>query len=107
MTPDCLADTRPVAPSTPSTRERLGAWLAANVAPLDGPLEIAQFKGGQSNPTYLLAAGRAALRAAAQAARQAAAVGARRRARVPRDPRARRHRRAGGAGATRCARTTR
>jgi aminoglycoside phosphotransferase (APT) family kinase protein len=28
------------------------------VAPLDGPLEIAQFKGGQSNPTYLLSAGR-------------------------------------------------
>ena len=52
------ADTRPVAPQHAIDTERLGAWLAANVAPLDGPLEIAQFKGGQSNPTYLLAAGR-------------------------------------------------
>jgi aminoglycoside phosphotransferase (APT) family kinase protein len=52
------ADTRPVAPQHAIDAARLGAWLAANVAPLDGPLEIAQFKGGQSNPTYLLAAGR-------------------------------------------------
>ena len=52
------ADTRPVAPQHAIDAERLGAWLAANVAPLDGPLEIAQFKGGQSNPTYMLAAGR-------------------------------------------------
>jgi aminoglycoside phosphotransferase (APT) family kinase protein len=51
------ADTRPVAPHNAIDGERLAAWLAANVAPLDGPLEIAQFKGGQSNPTYLLAAG--------------------------------------------------
>jgi aminoglycoside phosphotransferase (APT) family kinase protein len=51
-------DTRPVAPQHTIDLERLGTWLAANVAPLDGPLEIAQFKGGQSNPTYLLAAGR-------------------------------------------------
>lgn len=52
------ADTRPVAPQHAIDAERLGAWLAAQVAPLDGPLEIAQFKGGQSNPTYLLSAGR-------------------------------------------------
>jgi aminoglycoside phosphotransferase (APT) family kinase protein len=52
------ADTRPVAPQHAIDAARLGAWLTANVAPLDGPLEIAQFKGGQSNPTYLLAAGR-------------------------------------------------
>jgi aminoglycoside phosphotransferase (APT) family kinase protein len=51
------ADTRPVAPRNAIDGERLSAWLAANVAPLDGPLEIAQFKGGQSNPTYLLVAG--------------------------------------------------
>jgi aminoglycoside phosphotransferase (APT) family kinase protein len=51
-------DTRPVAPRHAIDLERLGAWLAASVAPLDGPLEAAQFKGGQSNPTYLLAAGR-------------------------------------------------
>ena len=52
------ADTRPVAPQHAIDAERLGAWLATRVAPLDGPLEIAQFKGGQSNPTYLLNAGR-------------------------------------------------
>jgi aminoglycoside phosphotransferase (APT) family kinase protein len=52
------ADTRPVAPRNAIDGERLAAWLAGHVAPLDGPLEIAQFKGGQSNPTYLLAAGR-------------------------------------------------
>jgi aminoglycoside phosphotransferase (APT) family kinase protein len=51
------ADTRPVAPRNAIDGERLAAWLAAKVAPLDGPLEIAQFKGGQSNPTYLLSAG--------------------------------------------------
>jgi aminoglycoside phosphotransferase (APT) family kinase protein len=51
------ADTRPVAPQHVIDATRLAAWLAGNVAPLDGPLEIAQFKGGQSNPTYLLAAG--------------------------------------------------
>jgi len=52
------ADTRPVAPQHAIDALRLGEWLAAHVAPLDGPLEVAQFKGGQSNPTYLLAAGR-------------------------------------------------
>jgi aminoglycoside phosphotransferase (APT) family kinase protein len=51
------ADTRPVAPRNAIDGERLAAWLTLNVAPIDGPLEIAQFKGGQSNPTYLLAAG--------------------------------------------------
>ena len=51
-------DTRPVAPQHAIDADRLAAWLAGNVAPLDGPLEIAQFKGGQSNPTYLLTAGR-------------------------------------------------
>jgi aminoglycoside phosphotransferase (APT) family kinase protein len=51
------ADTLPVAPRNAIDGERLAVWLAANVAPLDGPLEIAQFKGGQSNPTYLLSAG--------------------------------------------------
>jgi aminoglycoside phosphotransferase (APT) family kinase protein len=52
------SDTRPVAPGHAIDLERLAAWLAEHVAPLDGPLQAAQFKGGQSNPTYLLAAGR-------------------------------------------------
>ena len=32
----------------------LAAWLADNVVGYAGPLEIAQFNGGQSNPTYRL-----------------------------------------------------
>jgi len=52
------ADTRPVAARHAIDAQRLAEWLDAHVAALDGALEIAQFKGGQSNPTYLLAAGR-------------------------------------------------
>ncbi|MEX0589777.1 MAG: phosphotransferase family protein [Xanthobacteraceae bacterium] len=33
---------------------RLEAHLAERLAGFDGPLEVRQFKGGQSNPTYLL-----------------------------------------------------
>ena len=34
--------------------ERLEAYLAANVAGFAGPLHVEQFRGGQSNPTFLL-----------------------------------------------------
>ncbi len=54
---DSIPGTRPVAPQHEFDAVRLADWLAANVAPLAGPLEVAQFKGGQSNPTYLLGAG--------------------------------------------------
>ncbi len=37
----------------------LDRWLAANVEGFAGPLNISQFKGGASNPTYLLTAGEA------------------------------------------------
>src|SRR5438445_7723883 len=33
---------------------RLEAYLADNVAGFAGPLRVHQFKGGQSNPTYML-----------------------------------------------------
>ena len=33
---------------------KLAAWLAVNVKGYEGPLEVFQFKGGQSNPTYRL-----------------------------------------------------
>jgi aminoglycoside phosphotransferase (APT) family kinase protein len=33
---------------------RLAAWMQANVEGYKGPLEVRQFKGGQSNPTYQL-----------------------------------------------------
>jgi aminoglycoside phosphotransferase (APT) family kinase protein len=32
----------------------LGAWMEAHVEGYSGPLEVRQFKGGQSNPTYQL-----------------------------------------------------
>lgn len=32
----------------------LGAWLGANMPGFAGPFEVAQFNGGQSNPTYRL-----------------------------------------------------
>ncbi|MFX7988749.1 phosphotransferase, partial [Acinetobacter baumannii] len=34
--------------------DALQAWLAAHIDGFAGPLGIEQFKGGQSNPTYLL-----------------------------------------------------
>jgi len=34
---------------------RLLPWLCAHISDFAGPLEIQQFRGGQSNPTYLLA----------------------------------------------------
>ncbi len=33
---------------------RLAAWMEVNVEGYEGPLEVRQFKGGQSNPTYQL-----------------------------------------------------
>jgi len=34
----------------------LQSWMGANVPDFRGPLEVEQFRGGQSNPTYLLGA---------------------------------------------------
>ena len=39
---------------TPLDAAALERWLGENVAGFEGPLEIAQFQGGQSNPTYAL-----------------------------------------------------
>ncbi len=55
--PGKFTGTRPVAPEHAIGKGRLEAWMAANVGDFSGPLEITQFKGGQSNPTYLLQAG--------------------------------------------------
>jgi aminoglycoside phosphotransferase (APT) family kinase protein len=35
---------------------RLTAWMAANVEGFQGPIHLTKFKGGQSNPTYKIAA---------------------------------------------------
>jgi aminoglycoside phosphotransferase (APT) family kinase protein len=46
--------TKPVADSHRFDESRLAAWMEAHVEGYRGPLEVRQFKGGQSNPTYQL-----------------------------------------------------
>src|SRR5580658_7751510 len=46
--------TKPVAGNFRFDEARLADWMQANVAGFSGPLEVRQFKGGQSNPTYQL-----------------------------------------------------
>ena len=48
--------TVPVAPRHAFDAGRLEEWLCINLEGYSGPLEISQFEGGQSNPTFLLAA---------------------------------------------------
>ena len=49
--------TRPVAPQHAFDAQRLAAWMREHVDAAVGSLEVAQFKGGQSNPTYLVTSG--------------------------------------------------
>lgn len=49
--------TREVADSYRFDEARLADWLARHVDGFEGPLAVRQFRGGQSNPTYLLEAG--------------------------------------------------
>ncbi|HEV7386392.1 MAG TPA: phosphotransferase, partial [Phenylobacterium sp.] len=46
--------TKAVAESHRFDEASLDRWMQANVAGYAGPLEVRQFKGGQSNPTYQL-----------------------------------------------------
>ncbi len=46
--------TRDMAASHAFNVAALEAWLSAQLAGFSGPLEVQQFKGGQSNPTYKL-----------------------------------------------------
>jgi aminoglycoside phosphotransferase (APT) family kinase protein len=46
--------TKPVAETHRFDEAALDRWMSANVAGYSGPLEVRQFKGGQSNPTYQL-----------------------------------------------------
>ncbi len=46
--------TKEVAESHRFDEAKLAAWMQANVEGYVGPLEVRQFKGGQSNPTYQL-----------------------------------------------------
>jgi hypothetical protein len=46
--------TKEVAETHKFDESRLADWMKANVEGFQGPLEVRQFKGGQSNPTYQL-----------------------------------------------------
>jgi len=46
--------TKEAAPALRLDAARLAAYLAQHVPGFAGPLTVKQFKGGQSNPTYLL-----------------------------------------------------
>jgi aminoglycoside phosphotransferase (APT) family kinase protein len=49
-----FSGTRDVAPALAIDAARLAAYLQARLPDFAGPLVVRQFKGGQSNPTYLL-----------------------------------------------------
>ncbi len=49
-----ISGTKEAAPALRLDAARLGEYLARHVAGFAGPLTVKQFKGGQSNPTYLL-----------------------------------------------------
>ena len=49
-----FSGTRDVAAPLAFDTARLADYLAANIEGFVGPLTVRQFKGGQSNPTYLL-----------------------------------------------------
>jgi aminoglycoside phosphotransferase (APT) family kinase protein len=52
-----FADTTPVREAHRFDTERLAEYLRQHVDDFAGPIDVAQFKGGQSNPTYLVRAG--------------------------------------------------
>ena len=54
---DQFTGTKPVEERHRFDVARLDSWLQGNVEGYCGPLELEQFKGGQSNPTYRLLAG--------------------------------------------------
>ncbi len=49
---ETFSGTKDVADSHRFDERALEAWMAANVEGFKGPMEVRQFKGGQSNPTY-------------------------------------------------------
>jgi aminoglycoside phosphotransferase (APT) family kinase protein len=51
---DTFSGTKPVDERYKLDEGKLEAWMKANVEGYAGPLEVRQFKGGQSNPTYQL-----------------------------------------------------
>ena len=55
MPPTLPEDTGPIREAHRLDEARLDAWLAEHVDGYTGSLQVRQFKGGQSNPTYWLA----------------------------------------------------
>jgi aminoglycoside phosphotransferase (APT) family kinase protein len=51
---EIFSGTKPVDPRHAIDEGALLAWLKAHVEGFSGPMEVRQFKGGQSNPTYQL-----------------------------------------------------
>ncbi|MEO1027725.1 MAG: phosphotransferase family protein [Pseudomonadota bacterium] len=51
---EMFTGTKEVADTHKFDEAKLAAWMEANVEDYEGPLEVRQFKGGQSNPTYQL-----------------------------------------------------
>jgi aminoglycoside phosphotransferase (APT) family kinase protein len=51
---DAFSGVKPVEERHKLDEAKLSQWLAANVDGFEGPLQVFQFKGGQSNPTYQL-----------------------------------------------------
>jgi aminoglycoside phosphotransferase (APT) family kinase protein len=51
---ELFTGTKPVADTHKFDEAKLAAWMQDNVEGYQGPLEVRQFKGGQSNPTYQL-----------------------------------------------------
>ncbi len=49
-----FSDVAPVEDRHRFDEAALGVWLEANIEGYGGPLEVKRFKGGQSNPTFLL-----------------------------------------------------
>lgn len=52
-----FSGTRPVSPQHAFDEGKLAAYIRAHVADFRGELQVTQFKGGQSNPTFLVQAG--------------------------------------------------
>src|SRR5580698_8387696 len=57
LTADLPANLGEVRPNHRFDEARLAAWLADNVAGCEGPIEVRQFHGGASNPTFMVFAG--------------------------------------------------
>jgi aminoglycoside phosphotransferase (APT) family kinase protein len=49
-----FSGTKEVAPALAIDADKLAAYLKSQIADFAGPLSLRQFRGGQSNPTYLL-----------------------------------------------------